>query len=157
MAIGGIPLPAEEFNPINKLFNKGRVEVGNQNLAVSELQKAIQAHNLVSPQVADEVRKILKKELKKDPNQDMVDSALFGISLTMIFHKDEQGREKLDPDLKRKLQLFDALSPNAQKAIAETLSKGSKKQVDPNHKIVGMDMDEIALKTLENPDLLYNW
>lgn len=154
MTIPGIP--SDEWGRINKLFNKGRIDPASQDSAVARLQAAIKNSNVLSPQTYEEIEKILKKELKKKPTKAMIENAVFALTLTMIFKTDDKGEEVLDSDLKKQLQMYDVLSPQARSAIAQTLGKGSALQVDPKHKIVQQDLDEIALKTTEKPEILFN-
>jgi len=118
--------------------------------------KAIQDFHLAHQAVKEEIAKALSEDLGQDikPNSDMVNNAVFSLSLGKIFNNNG-GQEQLDDDLKKALQNYDSESLQAKEAVAHKLSQGSRLQVPSSDKLINRDIDAIAIKTVENPDLLF--
>ena len=92
----------------------------------------------------------------------MVENAVNALSLTKIFKKrnkksmfGDDEEEELEPVLKGALQKYEVDSPEAHSAVASILSAGSAQKVPSHEKVVQFDLDVIAMKTVENPDLLF--
>ena len=121
----------------------------------SKVAGAIRQYHLAHDKVKQELAKALSEETGFDiaPSSDMVENAIFSISLGRIF-ENRDGQESLQPDIKFALEHFDSESDGAKQAVAKHLSKGSQQEVPANDKIVRMDIDEISIRTIENPRLI---
>ena len=122
----------------------------------SKILSAIKSFHLAHQQVKEEIADVLSQEIGEPVKTDspMVKNALFGLSLNKIFEKNENGEEVLSPDLKTMLQKYDSESAEARDAVSNKLSQGSKQKVPNNEQIIGMDLDEISLRSAEDPNLL---
>jgi len=58
--------------------------------------------------------------------------------------------------LKKKLQTYSSESNEAKLAVADQLSEGSKQRVPTDAKVVTDDINYIALKTVEDPSILFD-
>ncbi|MDR2431621.1 MAG: hypothetical protein LBD99_05155 [Candidatus Margulisbacteria bacterium] len=121
----------------------------------SKVADAIRKYHLAHQQVKQELAKSLSEETGLDvsPNSDIVNNAIFSLSLGRIF-ENSGGEEQLQPDLKLALQHFDSESEGAKKAVARQLSKGSEQEVPADDRLIRMDIDEISVRTIENPRLI---
>ena len=121
----------------------------------SKVAGAIRQYHLAHEQVKKEMAKALSEETGMDisPNSDVVENAIFSLSLGRLFENTD-GQESLQPDIKFALEHFDSESDGAKQAVAKHLSKGSQQEVPANDKIVRMDIDEISIRSLENPRLI---
>lgn len=142
---------ASSANEVWKALKKDE----KKGVKASKIQKAIQDFHLAHEKVKEELAEALSQEIGKEvkPDSDMVENAVFSLSLGKIF-ENRDGQESLSPDLKNALQHFDSESQQAKEVIANTLSKGSKGKVPSNDKLIGMDLDEISIRTIDNPDLI---
>jgi len=121
----------------------------------SKISDAIRKYHLAHQQVKQELAESLSEETGLDikPDSDMVENAIFSLSLGRIF-KHDNGEEQLQPELKLALQRFDSESEGAKQAVAKQLSKGSAQEVPTNDRLIAKDIDEISLRTIENPNLI---
>lgn len=142
-------------NAANEVFKLRKKEEAKGKKGASKVMKAIQDFHLAHEAVKEEIAKALSEDLGQEvtPDSDIVKNAVFSISLGKIF-KNHDGQEMLDDDLKRALQLHDSESLQAKDAVANKLSQGSRMKVPASDNLVDQDIDAIALKTVENPDLL---
>ena len=122
----------------------------------SKLAETIKKYHLAHKAVREEIAKTLTKSMGKKVSSDsnIVDDTVFSLSLGMIYENSD-GEASLHPELKNELQRYDSESPEAKHAIAHHLSRGSEQQVPPNDELVEKDRDDIALRLVENPDLLF--
>ena len=121
----------------------------------SKVADAIRKYHLAHQQVKQELAKSLSEETGLDINSDsdIVDNAIFSLSLGRIF-ENRDGEEQLQPDLKLALERYDSESDGAKQAVARQLSKGSAQEVPSNDKLISRDIDEISLRSIENPRLI---
>lgn len=142
-------------NAANQVFKLKKQEEA-KGARAGKVGKAIQEFHLAHQAVKEEIAKALSEDLGQDikPNSDMVNNAVFSLSLGKIF-KNDAGEEQLDEDLKRALQSYDSESLQAKEAVAHKLSQGSRLQVPSSDKLIDRDIDAIAIKTVENPELLF--
>lgn len=122
----------------------------------SKILSAIKSFHLAHQKVKEEIADVLTEEIGEPvkPDSPMVNNALFGLSLNKIFEKNDNGEEILSPDLKTMLQKYDSESEEARDAVSTKLSQGSKQKVPKNEKIIEMDLDEISIRSAEDPNLL---
>lgn len=123
----------------------------------SKVLQAIKDFHLAHEKVKEEIAKSLGEDtgIEIKSNSDLVDSAVFSLSLNKIF-ENRNGVEQLAPDLKQALQRFDSESLEAKAAVANKLSEGSKQKVPKDNKIVDQDIDEISQRTTSSPDILFS-
>lgn len=142
-------------NAANEVFKLRKKEEAKGSKQAGKVMKAIQDFHLAHQAVKEEIAKALSEDLGQDikPDSEIVNNAVFSISLGKIF-KNNDGQELLDEDLKRALQHYDSESAQAKDAVANKLSQGSRLKVPTSDKLVDQDIDAIAIKTVENPDLL---
>jgi hypothetical protein len=121
----------------------------------SKIMGAIRDFHLAHEAVKEELAQALSEEtgMNVQANSELVDNVVFSLSLGKIF-ENREGEIGLAPDLKSALQHFDSESQQAKEAVASKLSEGSKQRVPSNDNLINRDIDEIAIRTVENPDLL---
>lgn len=152
-----------DFNPQNNIFASAagassevwKLLKKEEKKGKSKVASAIREYYLTHEKVKQELAKALSEEtgMEIKPNSDMVENAIFSLSLGRIF-ENRDGEEMLQPDIKFALEHFDSESDGAKQAVAKQLSKGSQQEVPTNDKIVGMDIDEISIRSIENPRLI---
>ncbi|MDR1113703.1 MAG: hypothetical protein LBK68_05170 [Candidatus Margulisbacteria bacterium] len=119
----------------------------------SAIRKYHLAHEAVKKEIAEALSESMGQSVK--PESDMVENAIFSLSLGRIFENND-GESALHPELKTELQRYDSESPEAKKAVAHHLSRGSEQEVPVSARVVEKDIDEISVRTLENPNILYS-
>ncbi|MDR2428942.1 MAG: hypothetical protein LBD62_03960 [Candidatus Margulisbacteria bacterium] len=119
----------------------------------SAIRKYHLAHEAVKKEIAEALSESIGQSIK--PESEMVENAIFSLSLGRIFES-RDGEAALHPELKTELQRYDSESPEAKKAVAHHLSRGSEQEVPVSAKVVEKDIDEISIRTIENPSILYS-
>ena len=152
MGISGVDFGAAVWgsDEIRKILKK------EEKKGESKVASAIRDYHLAHAKAKEAIAQALSQELGHtiEPGSAMVENAVNALSLTKIFQgKGEQ--EELIPALKGELQKYEVDSPEAHNAVASILSVGSKQKVPTSEKVVQYDLDVIAMKTVQNPDLLF--
>ncbi|GBR72380.1 hypothetical protein HP1_085 [Candidatus Termititenax spirochaetophilus] len=154
-----------EFSPNNSIFASAagaseeikKILKKEEKKGGKKVAEAIKNYHLAHAEVKKELAAALSAETGKSikPSSPLVDSAVFSISLGRIFENTD-GETNLHPDLKQALQHYDSESEEAKHAVAHHLSRGSKQEVPSGDDLIRKDIDEISIRTLDNPGILYS-
>ena len=136
-------------NELAKILKK---EEDKKSKLAETIKKYHLAHKAVREEIANTISKFTGKKIGS--GNKIVDDAMFSLSLGRIYDN-QDGEVSLHPELKNELQRYDSESPEAKHAIAHHLSRGSEQQVPPDHELVEKDRDDIALRLIENPNILF--
>ncbi len=154
-----IPLPprgVEGYGAVDEVFKLFKKEE-KKGAKAAHLLKMIKDFHIAHEKVKEEIMKSLKENgLNVPQNSPMIDQMIFALSHDKIFERDAEGREKLKDKLKKKLQTYSSESNEAKLAVADQLSEGSKQRVPTDAKVVTDDINYIALKTVEDPSILFD-
>ncbi|GBR77405.1 hypothetical protein RDn1_064 [Candidatus Termititenax dinenymphae] len=137
----------EVWKVLKKEEQKGKKKIS------SAIKKYHLAHEAVKKELAEALSEETGKAVK--PDSQMVENAVFSLSLGRIFNNNDDGEESLHPELKLELQRYDSESPEAKYAVAHHLSRGSEQEVPASDALISKDIDEISIRTLDNPKLLF--
>ncbi len=152
MGVSGVDFGAAVWgsDEIKKILKK------EEKKGESRVAQAIRDYHLAHAKAKEAIAQALSQELgvQVEPGSEMVDNAVNALSLTKIFNGKGEA-EELVPALKGELQKYEVDSPEAHQAVASILSTGSAQKVPTTEKVIQYDLDVIAMKTVENPSLLF--
>ena len=119
----------------------------------SAIRKYHLAHEAVKKEIAAALSEPIGQKIR--PESEMVENAIISMSFARIF-ENRDGEIALNPELRQELQRHDSESKEAHHAVAHHLSRGSEQEVPETANVVERDIDEISIRTIENPNLLYS-